>query len=45
VEIRDGPAAVIGDEGFIHATVIGENDGKAKVIRKIQESEDLPGMF
>ena len=45
MKIRDGPAAVIGDERFSHATVNDEIDGKAKATRMIQESEDLPGMF
>jgi len=45
VKIRDGPAAVIGDKGFTNATFNIEIDGKAKAVRMIQESEDLPGMF
>jgi len=41
VEIRDGPAAVIGDELCNDPLII--LIGKEQIIRMIRKSEDLPG--
>jgi hypothetical protein len=52
VKIRDGPAAVSGDEGFKRPLSIGTQfklnskiGGKAKANRMIHKSEDLPDTF